>query len=159
MRPQWTQRGRRLFISGRDVFTNEPVTEYDLVLAARGDTRRLWAEHFLDVEQPRKSAERWAMRDALASVLAGQIATEQHDGAPPLDMRQCGVAPTNSRYAEIVRTALKAEQTNIKSQWFYRGTQVDIAALRGIKPNHVDSEHFTMRAGISRTTVRWHAAG
>ena len=46
-------------------FCQGVINEYDLVLASRGDTRRLWGEHFVDLEQPRKSAELWAIREAL----------------------------------------------------------------------------------------------
>ena len=70
-------------------FENKPLRDYDLVLAGRGDSRRFWAEGFLGVEQPRRSAEAWAMRDALASVLSN----ESGNGSEVVDMRHFGVAP------------------------------------------------------------------
>jgi hypothetical protein len=113
----------------------KPLRDYDLVLTGRGDTRRLWAERFLDVGRPRRSAEAWAMRNALASVLATRIAAANNGEA--IDMSRCGVAPGDSQYRQIIRTALKSERMVINSRLFYRGTQVDIPALRGINPNHV----------------------
>jgi hypothetical protein len=55
----------------------KPLADYELVLAGRGDTRRLWAERFLDIKQPRHSGEAWAMRDVLARLLAAPVGKGQ----------------------------------------------------------------------------------
>src|SRR5271166_34126 len=118
-------------------FCQGVINEYDLVLASRGDTRRLWGEHFVDLEQPRKSAELWAIREALTCFMTAFLAQAPEKEVKPLDMRTCGVGSLNPRYAELVREALEAERTVVNSKWWYRGIEVDVPVLRGIKPNHV----------------------
>ena len=107
------------------------------MLASRGDTRRLWGEHFLDLEQPRKSAELWAIREALTCFMTAFLAQPPEKEVKALNMSTCGVGSLNPRYAELVRAALEAERTVVNSKWWYRGIEVAVPVLRGIKPNHV----------------------
>jgi hypothetical protein len=109
-----------LFSTAVDTF----LTSYDLSLAARGDTRRLWAERYLGLQKPQSGVEAYALHEVLCEELV-----KQTSAGTICDMRRCGLVPSGPAYRKAILDELTQNHTVTHSRWFYANASIDIPAL------------------------------
>jgi hypothetical protein len=103
---------------------NSFLMSYDLGLPARGDTRRLWAEHYLGLQMPQSAVEDYALYEALCEDLVKQTFVGKI-----CDMRRSGLAPSGDAYRKTILDKLAQNYMVSHSKWFYANASVDIPTL------------------------------
>jgi hypothetical protein len=132
---------------------NHRLTEYHLQLASFNNTRRLWAEYYLDIPRPPEQQELDLMRRVLNRSLVSHLKeTELHGRA------LFRAAPLEDGNGDVVRkeivSALKAGKTVVNSDIEVGGVRLWIPAVELDKENGAFNVHAFAGNPLAESSLR-----